>query len=348
MALGGVLMFGVAGPLLASQGLVPDASYASIAAFAVWPAVGIVTGSALGAQLQALRIATAGSAAKRRPGQHRRRWVVATSLGLAFVAAIAMMLAFPTPARSLPLAVATALAVLVVAGVSVHAMATTDAVPVKALAPMAQAVAAVAAPGSLVVCAVLPHVACAAGLSAADTATSLRALDRTLPATVAPAAYGRAERTVLAHRMLGAAVGAVTTMMLLPLVVPNATGFRPTESVPGPAVLLWSATTALLSHGLSGLPAAARGCLGAGLAVGLAWSFLEERVAPKTRARIPSMVALGGALVLPPSLSLTLLLGALLQAMAARRGQGGAAKLTGVGAVAGESLGTLLGLCLGR
>jgi uncharacterized oligopeptide transporter (OPT) family protein len=363
MAVTGLLMHTLVGPWLAAQHIIANPNIATVTTFAVWPAVGLVTGSACTSQL----LAAVRLIERRRPPQTPRadsvsglRWpklryhrsvrTIMIPIFLCGLASLLFVVLSPAPAaraNRASLVVTTAciaLMTLTIAVVSTRSMSATDAVPVKALAPLSQLVTAIVAPGALVSCAMAAHLACGTGLSAADTRTSFSALQRaTLQAPLRANETGALHgiRYIALLRLLGAAAGAITTMLVLPLVIPNAVSFTPTPEVPAPSVVLWSSTTAILASGISALTHAARVCLLGGLVIGAFAALCESKFARTPPWWVPSVLASGGALVLPPSLSLTLLAGALLARLAQRWDHAAAARMTGVGAVAGESLGTI-------
>ena len=326
MAFAGAFTAALVAPRLVSAGLVTDPSWAGVVRFMLWPALGMVTTSACLAHALEWKAAKTGrttASATKASVARALLPVVAITLALRVVFGVPWLAALATG----PVTLLTILA-------SIRAMGETDAVPVKALAPLTQVVAGITAPSSFVSAAIMPDVACAAGLSAADTATSLRT--------------GGDARSILLLRALGIVVGAATTVVCLPWIIPRPELFAPTEALPAPSIVLWKSTAEVLSHGLAAVPTSARLALVLGAVVGAVLVLVERAVPPKKRMWLPSAVGLGGALVLPASLSTTIFAGALVGAMAKRRWSPELVGLVGAGAVAGESVASVLAALLGR
>jgi uncharacterized oligopeptide transporter (OPT) family protein len=150
------------------------------------------------------------------------------------------------------------------------------------------------------------------------------------------AALGTAPRPQLIASLVGVAVGAVTTTVAFEL-IRRTSGFG-TEAMPAPNARSWRATALLVQDGLAALPAHAVSATAIAVALGLALGLAAR--ARRTRW-LPSPFALGMPFVIPPDISLTIVLGAIALWLGERWRRGrpdGCATTLASGAIAGEAI----------
>lgn len=364
LAAGSLLGFVVLGPAVVQVGWVREASFTAIASWLVWPAIGVLVGSALGPLLinrnglakllaRTLRDArrlvrrragtpslpdTAGawspegsSAAVGRPssGAHRRRSSAAVALALVATAALLW-----TGWQGLgldPVLVLVALLLAVVLGaVCARAAGETDVAPVGHFGMVTQLLCAGGG--------ATPAVFCGGVVAGTSSQTA-----QTLWSLKAGHLLGAKPRHQIVAQLFGALVGsAVVVPTYLLIVRAHPLG---TEVMPAVAALSWKATAEAIAGGLAALPPGAAAFAGLGLLTGVGLSALGRT---RLGRLIPSATTLGIGLITPVSLTMAALLGACTVLLARRRvpsftdADGNAAA---AGGLAGESItGVLLTL----
>jgi uncharacterized oligopeptide transporter (OPT) family protein len=134
----------------------------------------------------------------------------------------------------------------------------------------------------------------------------------------------------LVASIAGVVVGAVAVAAAFEL-IRRAYGLG-NEIMPVPAGQSWKATAELVQHGLSAMPPRAPLAAGLGLAAGAALALAARH---RRLGALPSPVAIGMALFMPPYISITLALGGLIP-----RGASPSARMIALaaGAIAGEAI----------
>jgi uncharacterized oligopeptide transporter (OPT) family protein len=300
-------------PWLLRAHIVPDTSFAACSAWLVWPGLGLLlAGSFLPLILDWRSVVRAasdlGSLVRRRAGGTTDPRRPASPAGGSSPAVPALLVAFAAIAvlgkvvfGFHPLAaLAALLAALVLAVVSSRATGETDLAPVGAVGTLTQ----------LLFAGFGPILSLLAGSISMGTSTQAA---QTLWAFKAGQRLGGSPRAQLMAQLLGALIGAVVVVPVY-LVVVKAYGIG-TENLPAPTAISWRATAEAVRGGFSSLPPHAAQAGALGLAVGVALSLCARR--PWGRV-LPSPAAMGIAMVMPASLALSALLGAVL-AWAVRR-----------------------------
>jgi putative OPT family oligopeptide transporter len=339
MAIGALLAWAALGPQAIAHGLAAEASYAALVPVLLWPGLALMTGSALAhlalswrtfvrslADLAALgrRRSSAGSPAP------ESRLDVASVRPLVLLALAALGpvfgigracfdLGWPVLLALVPLSV-------VLAAVAARAAGETDQAPVGQVGSLAQL--GFGARG------VVPSLGAGALVAGVATQTA-----QTLWALKAGQRLGAPVRGQIVAQLLGAVVGAAVVVPIYALI--HAAHRLGSEQMPAPAALAWKAT-AEIAHGAWSLghPLILWSSAGAA-ALGVGLTLLERR-----HARwLPSPTAMGAAFVLPASMSMAILVGALAMGRLARRAPAFAAThgpTLAAGGIAGESLMGLL------
>jgi uncharacterized oligopeptide transporter (OPT) family protein len=111
--------------------------------------------------------------------------------------------------------------------------------------------------------------------------------------------------------LTGSLVGSLVYLRL----IPDPASMLITEEWPAPAVATWKVVAETLSHGLGSIPGSALAAVAIAGSVGILASVMEHWREPRW---LPSMSALGLAMVIPASLSITMFLGSLVALALAR------------------------------
>jgi uncharacterized oligopeptide transporter (OPT) family protein len=305
MALGATVSWVLLAPWLVRSGLVASASFSACSGWLVWPGLGLLmAGSFLPllldwrSVLRALR--DLGALAGRRgavgasdgaaAGGAPRVGLPSLAVGLLVIVAIGRGLFGLHPLAALFAIVAA----LVLAVVSARATGETDIAPVGAAGTLTQ----------LMFAGYGPTVSILTGSVSMGVSTQTA---QTLWAFKAGHRLGASPRAQVTAQVLGAVLGALVVVPVY-LVIVKAYGIG-TESLPAPSAISWRATAEAVRGGLSAMPlhAPLAGALGLGLGIVLS-------IAARTRwARfVPSPAAMGIAMLMPASLSVAALAGALL------------------------------------
>lgn len=284
-ALAGVFVGLVQGPWLAGQGQLSSADLGGLAGWNVWPATALITAAAATHLLAGLRL----SAAVERPDARALSWSLLPGglLGLLCVAV------FDAPWWA---AVLVVLATPLACVVSIRMTGETDATPGAPLAMGLQLLFGAALPFSPGVSIASAGVLAGASASAADLVSDVKT--GTL--------VGLAPRRQLIAQLIGCGVGALVAVPAFLFLARG--GALGSATWPAPAAQMFLAA----GRAASGEAGLGRGvlvaCFGAAL-LGVVLALLErsEKLAP----RVPSPMGLGLALLVPPSMAITIGLGAL-------------------------------------
>jgi putative OPT family oligopeptide transporter len=336
LAIGAAIAWVGLAPWLIRTHLVADTSFGACSSWLVWPGVGLLlAGSFLplildwrsvaraASDLGALVRQRAGAATdptRRQPAAGRRNAAVPALLTSFAAIAVLGKVVFGFH----PLAALAALAAaLILAVISSRAAGETDLAPVGAVGTLTQLLFSGFGP---ILSILAGSISMGTSSQAAQTLWGFKAGQR----------LGGSPRAQLAAQLLGALIGGIVVVPVY-LVIVKAYGIG-TENLPAPAALSWRATAEAVRGGFSALPphAAVAGALG--LAVGVLLSLGATR--PWGRV-LPSPAAMGIAMVMPASLALAALVGAVL-ALVVRRLRPGVDQesLTSLaaGGIAGESV----------
>jgi uncharacterized oligopeptide transporter (OPT) family protein len=336
MALGAAIAWLGLAPWLVHAHIVKQAGFEACASWLVWPGLGLLlAGSFLPLILDWRSIVRSvrdlGTLMRRRAGIPRlvpQGDQKAPPVGLGFPA---LLLAFAAIAivgwmvfGLHPLATLGAmLAALVLAVVSSRATGETDLAPVGAVGTLTL----------LLFSGYGPVLAVLAGSISMGTSSQAA---QTLWAFKAGERLRGTPRAQLVAQLLGALIGGLVVIPVY-LVIVKAYGIG-TESLPAPSALSWKATAEAVRGGLGALPPHATVAGAIGLVAGVLLSVLARR--PWGRF-LPSPAAMGIAMLMPASLSLAALAGALAATLVTRlRPSVDKESLTSLaaGGIAGESV----------
>jgi OPT family oligopeptide transporter len=315
MLLGATLNYAVIAPALLAHGLVKPmagkpVSYAGIIDWTLWPGAAILVGAGLTSF--ALDYKSIGRAftgvsavfdAKRRAepaggiaAVEAPDWWFPAGLALLTPAIVALMsLMFDIPVWAALLAVP--LAVLM-GFVAARVTGETDITPTKALGPVTQMIYGAITPGNLTGNIMSANVTGGIGLHAADLLTSLKA----------GWLLGAKPRHQVYAQLLGVLAGAAIIVPLFYVIVPIAQ--LGTDEWPAPSAIVWANVSKAFAGGIATLPGSAKLAIVIGLAGSAGLTILDQAAPRWLRRFLPSPSALGLAMVVPFSNSLSIFLGA--------------------------------------
>jgi putative OPT family oligopeptide transporter len=310
MMLGATISWVVLAPWLVRSGIVATAGFSTCAGWLVWPGLGLLmAGSFLPLLLDwrsfARGIRDLGGLIGRRPVGAQAvesvggRAVVAPRIGMpALVLSLVTIAAIAYGVfgfRPLGVLLAVAMA-LVLAVVSARATGETDLAPVGQVGTLTQ----------IMFAGYGPIVSILAGSISMGTSSQTA---QTLWAFKAGQRVGASPRAQVAAQILGTLLGALIVVPVY-LVIVKAYGIA-TESLPSPSAISWRATAEAVRGGLGALPRHGLLAGGLGLGVGIGLSILGRAGGPKLGRFVPSPAAMGIAMIMPASLSVAALSGAL-------------------------------------
>ncbi len=294
LVLGAVLTFAVFGPWGAGAGLFSPADWTGALGFALWPGTALFSGAALAHfALQVWRW-------QQGPGGVRGwgggwPWAL-TSLGVggAVAAVGAVGLGIPWGAALVAVALAFPLCLI-----SCRVTGESDVTPSGPLGQLTQVMAGPLTRGDAVGNVMAGGLTAAAAASAADLMTDWKTGHLL---SVEPG------RQFLAQ-LIGCGVGAAAVAPLF-AVVASAPGAFSEGGFAVPAARMFLAVGEVVARGTQALPAGAGTAAAIAVVMGVTLAVVEARW-PKVGARLPSPVAVGLAMMLPPALSFALGLGGL-------------------------------------
>jgi len=329
LAAGSLLAWVIGAPWLVRGPLRIEPSWPVLFAWMTWPGVALVAGAALIALLQQGRsfagaVRDLRSVARRREPIDPARLRALLLAGLACVATVVLaeVLFGLHPLQSV---FALALSALL-ASVCARSAGVSDWSPLGSVGQLTQVVYGGLAPGQ-------PAINIAAGSipanGAAQTGVLLWSLRAGHALGASPARQGIAA-------LIGALLGGMVCVPAYLLLV-HAHGLG-TPDLPVPTGLQWKALGDAVARGTEALPPGALAAVIPAAALGALLAALSET---RLGAWLPSAVAMGTGILLPPHSSVAILLGAVALRLADRARPGLAArsgKVIGAGAIAGDSM----------
>jgi len=334
LLLGSILSWGLLGPWGLYAGFVtpgeadPDAVwFASMIEWLLWPGVALMVGSALTKFVlqawESRRRAGEGMSEGAGDGDSLMRFaglVLATALVM-----IAQIVLFGIHWLMAALAVPIA---FVLAMVASRVVGETGIPPIGAIGKVSQLGTGIMAPGEMTSNLIGANVAGGAAGQSADLLNDFKAGQ----------AIGAPPRFQVIAQMFGILTGSLVGSLVYLRLIPDPQGMLITEEWPAPAVATWKVVAETLGHGLSSVPESALWAVAIGGSVGVAAALLERRSHPLW---LPSMPALGLAMVIPASLSITMFFGSLIGRLIERWSPTVAQRFliaAASGLIAGESL----------
>ena len=313
MALGSAIAWLGLAPWLVRTQIVKEASFSACSSWLVWPGLGLLlAGSFLPLILDWRSVARAlrdlGGFVRRRVGGEvpaPQSEGTTRKTGAAFPAVVLAFVAIAAVGRLVfglhPLgALVAVLAALILAVVSSRATGETDLAPVGEVGTLTQLLFSGYGP---IVSILAGSVSMGTSSQAAQTLWAFKAGER----------LRGSPRAQLVAQLLGALIGGLVVVPVY-LVIVKAYGIG-TESLPAPSAISWKATAEAVRGGFAALPPYATVAGALGLGVGVLLSVFGRRA---WGHYLPSPAAMGIAMLMPASLSLAALTGAVAAAVVMR------------------------------
>jgi putative OPT family oligopeptide transporter len=324
MLLGGIINYVVIAPALFEHGLVKPVggkpvSFAGIIDWTLWPGAAILVGAGLTAfalDYKSIARAFTGLGAMFDPKRRNEpasgiaaveapEWWFPAGLLLLTPAIVALMyLMFDIPVWAAVFAVPLAVLMGFIAS---RVTGETDVTPTKALGPVTQMVYGAITPGNLTGNIMSANVTGGIGLHAADLLTTLKT----------GWLLGAKPRHQVYAQLLGVLAGAAIIVPLFYLVVPISQ--LGSDDWPAPSAIVWANVSKAFVDGIGALPSSAKIAIFIGLAFGIGLTLLEKATSRSVRRFLPSPSALGLAMVVPFSNSLSFFIGATVAELVRRR-----------------------------
>lgn len=304
LLLGGILSWGILGPWGLGRGFVtaglldPDASwFPEMIEWLLWPGVALMVASAL-AKLALNALRTRRGPLSLRPSDHTGGATLARLIGLSLASAlvvVAQVVIFGIHWGSAALAVPIAFLLAMVAS---RVVGETGIPPIGAIGKVSQLSTGLTAPGETTANLMGANVAGGAAGQSADLLNDFKVGH----------AIGAPPQVQVVAQFFGILTGSLIGSLVYLRLIPDPTGMLITEEWPAPAVATWKIVAETLSLGIASVPPSALWAVAVAGGVGVAAALIEHRRCP---GWLPSMPALGLAMVIPASLSITLFLGSL-------------------------------------
>ncbi len=343
LLLGGILSWGVLGPWGLTLGIVvpgPDdptrSWFPSMVEWLLWPGVSLMVASTLSRFLlrgfaERAAVREAAVPAVDRDGSLARLM----GLGMASTLVVtAQVIIFDIHWIIAVLAVPIAFLLAMVAS---RVVGETGIPPIGAIGKVSQLGTGMMAPGEMTANLMGANVAGGAAGQSADLLNDFKAGH----------AIGAPPMPQVVAQFFGILTGSLVGSLVYLRLMPDPASMLITEEWPAPAVATWKVVAETLSGGLGSIPGSALAAVAIAGMVGVAASTLEHWRGPRW---LPSMPAVGLAMVIPASLSITMFLGSLV-ALAIRRWRPTLAQrfliAAASGLIAGESLVGVLRALLG-
>ncbi|MCB1741911.1 MAG: OPT/YSL family transporter [Gammaproteobacteria bacterium] len=305
LLLGAILAWGVMGPWGLAHGVIQpgpkdlDSSwFASMIEWLLWPGVALMVGAALARFILQVANPRAESGAESSPPMaDGARW--RRLLGLTVASAlvvIAQILIFGIHWFVALLAVPIAFALAMVAS---RVVGETGIPPIGAIGKVSQLTTGVTAPGDVTANLMGANVAGGAAGQSADLLNDLKVGYQTgMPAGL----------QVIAQ-MFGVLTGSLVGSIVYLRLIPDPASQLITEQWPAPAVATWKVVAETLSLGLGEVPVSALWAVAIAGTVGIVGAALQHH----GRSRwLPNPAAVGLAMVIPASISMTMFIGSLI------------------------------------
>jgi uncharacterized oligopeptide transporter (OPT) family protein len=303
LLLGGLLAWGLIGPWGLTAGFIaagaddPSASwFADMIEWLLWPGVALMVASALTrfALLAAARRAgdqVSGAGRHGGDGAWRLVGLVVASALVVIAQAVIFDIALPLAVLAVPIA-------FLLAVVASRVVGETGIPPIGAIGKVSQFGTGITAPGDITANLMSANVAGGAAGQSADLLNDFKVGHL----------VGTAPRLQVVAQCFGVLTGSIVGSLVYLQLVPDPASMLITEQWPAPAVATWKVVAETLAAGLGAVPADALWAAAAAGLIGAIGALLQHR----GNARwLPNMPAVGLAMVIPASLSITMFLGSL-------------------------------------
>lgn len=334
LLLGAVLAWGVLGPIGLHAGFIPAGPndpdsgwFGDMIEWLLWPGVALMVGAALTRfTLQAwdARHTARGSA---RPSADDG--LSTARLGGLLIASALVVVAQTTLFDIPPLIATVAVPIaFLLAMVASRVVGETGIPPIGAIGKVSQLSTAVTAPGDVTANLMGANVAGGAAGQSADLLNDLKVGHL----------IGQAPQLQVVAQFFGIVTGSLVGSIVYLQLIPDPAALLMTEAWPAPAVVTWKAVAEALAGGLDSVPVSAAWAVLLAGSLGIGGAWLQQRKAPPW---LPNLPAVGLAMVIPASISMTMFAGSAVAAVLVRYRRPLAERFliaAASGLIAGESL----------
>ncbi|AGA91417.1 putative membrane protein [Thioflavicoccus mobilis 8321] len=333
LLLGAIVSWGLLGPWGLTAGFIapgpddPAASwFAEMIEWLLWPGVSLMVAAAL--TKFALQTLSAHRQAAIQPGRPPDGATWPRLLGLSVASALVVIAQVTIFDIHWLIAVSAVPIAFLLAMVASRVVGETGIPPIGAIGKVSQLSTGVTSPGDMTSNLIGANVAGGAAGQSADLLNDLK-VGQTI---------GAPPQLQVVAQIFGVLTGSLVGSLVYLSLIPNPSTMLITEEWPAPAVATWKVVAETLSAGLGSIPTSALWAIAIAGTLGGVVSVIEHRRGPKW---LPSMPALGLAMVIPASLSLTMFFGSLIGALLTRWRTSLAERFliaAASGLIAGESL----------
>jgi uncharacterized oligopeptide transporter (OPT) family protein len=310
LLLGGVLAWGILGPIGLAQGFIAPGSFDADASWfpnmiewLLWPGVSLMVASALTRFL--LQVADQSTSEIAPAERDSRRDRVLRLAGLVVGSGLVVIAQVMLFNISLPLAVITVPIAFLLAVVASRVVGETGIPPIGAIGKVSQLGTGISAPGDITANLIGANAAGGAAGQSADLLNDFKVGH----------VVGTPARLQVFAQAFGILTGSIVGSLVYLSLIPDPAAMLMTEEWPAPAVATWKVVAETLAGGFGNLPAGALAAASLFGLMGAAGAWLQHRYRPRW---LPNMPALGLAMVVPASLSITMFLGSLIGAALTR------------------------------
>ena len=305
LLLGGLIAWGLLGPWGLSQGFIaagPDdpgtSWFGEMIEWLLWPGVALMSSAALTRfALQAW--------SNRRAGANRRDHIVGDGFVVTRLTGLVVSSALVVWAQITIFAIDWLVAALAVpiafllAIVASRVVGETGIPPIGAIGKVSQLSTGMIAPGATTANLMGANVAGGAAGQSADLLNDLK---------VGHLIGAPAQWQIIAQ-FFGILTGSIVGSLVYLQLIPEPATMLITEEWPAPAVATWKVVAETLSLGVGAIPSSALWAVSAGVGIGALGAWLQHRFEPRW---LPNLPALGLAMVIPASISITMFFGSLI------------------------------------
>ena len=305
LLLGGLIAWGLLGPWGLSQGFIaagPDdpgtSWFGEMIEWLLWPGVALMSSAALTRfALQAW--------SNRRAGANRRHHIVGDGFVVTRLTGLVVSSALVVWAQITIFAIDWLVAALAVpiafllAIVASRVVGETGIPPIGAIGKVSQLSTGMIAPGATTANLMGANVAGGAAGQSADLLNDLK---------VGHLIGAPAQWQIIAQ-FFGILTGSIVGSLVYLQLIPEPATMLITEEWPAPAVATWKVVAETLSQGVGAIPSSALWAVSTGVGIGALGAWLQHRFEPRW---LPNLPALGLAMVIPASISITMFFGSLI------------------------------------
>ncbi len=341
LLLGAVAAWAVLGPAVVARGWVAHGPadgraqwFATVVEWLLWPGVTMMVVSALAAfAVSLIRLYRRRRAGAADDGGDAPAVLTRRAFAIAFAATLALAVAAQVGLFGIGIfeAVLAVLLSFVLAVVAARVSGETGITPIGAMGKITQLTFGAVSPGNVTANLMSANVTGGAAGQCADLLHDLRTGE----------IIGATPRFQVMAQAFGVLTGSLVGSLVYVLLIPDPKAMLITAAWPAPAVAVWKAVAEVLAAGIGAIPPGAVPAMAVAAALGLALALAEKFLPADVARRLPSAPAVGLAFVIPAWNSLSLFLGALAAAVAAKAAPKWSERrliALAAGLVAGESL----------